>query len=373
MGINSEFFDSKKPAAILKHAVLTRYVRPFVSKVGSTAPGGRVVIMDPYAGPGEYADGAPGSPLLMLQSVESLTGRTLDLLLVEEDKKTHTRLLEVLREHSVQLPHAPYNGDAHKLIDELLTVASGAPLFAFIDPYGLGVTFQDLTQKFLARPAGLGSPATEVLLNFSSEAVRRIAGRLAEPVGTKGREAALERVDEVCGGTWWRDIASAGPDDLGEAVAHAYLEHICKTAGCSGWSVPVYRAPGQKSVYNLVYLTRHPDGMDVFGECISSAAQEWRRATSSSGTLDDDQFFEDAEAKLVEDWHQEILRSVRDAVSGQRSLTPGREMKRAYGESVGLARKRHLRAALRELFQAGEITPEPKGDIHRITFRGLRP
>jgi three-Cys-motif partner protein len=371
MGINNEFFEAKKPAAVLKHAILTNYVPPFVSKVGSTAQGGRVVVMDPYAGPGEYADGAPGSPLLMYEAVKSLQGRTLDLLLVERDPKTYARLREVLERQGVPLLHEPYLGDAHERLDDLLAAAQGAPLFAFIDPYGLGITFKDLVEKVLSRPAGLGNPATEVLLNFSSEAVRRIAGRLTEPDGTPGREATLSRLDEVCGGTWWRGIATAGAEDLGAAVAYEYLDKICKTAHCSGWRISVKRAPGQQSVYNLVYLTRHPHGMHLFGEAASLAAAKWRRAVTESGTLDDDQFFNDSESRLEEEWHNEIVKNVREILEENGHVTPGSETARVYGSSAGLARTKHLRRALRELHGAGELTPAPTGKIERVTFRRL--
>ena len=54
----SKFHEAKQAAAVLKHAVLDRYVTPFASKTGSTSKDGRVAFIDGYAGPGRYADGA---------------------------------------------------------------------------------------------------------------------------------------------------------------------------------------------------------------------------------------------------------------------------------------------------------------------------
>jgi hypothetical protein len=48
------FFESKRAAAVFKHAILSGYVVPFASKTGSSSAGNRVVIVDGYAGAGRY-------------------------------------------------------------------------------------------------------------------------------------------------------------------------------------------------------------------------------------------------------------------------------------------------------------------------------
>lgn len=55
----SQFFVSKKAAAVLKHEILRQYVVPFVSKVGRNATGSRVVYLDGYAGPDVTPTGLP--------------------------------------------------------------------------------------------------------------------------------------------------------------------------------------------------------------------------------------------------------------------------------------------------------------------------
>jgi hypothetical protein len=50
----SQFFKEQRPAAVLKHGILHRYLRVFASKTGSTAPGHRVAYLDGYSGPGQY-------------------------------------------------------------------------------------------------------------------------------------------------------------------------------------------------------------------------------------------------------------------------------------------------------------------------------
>ena len=67
------------------------------------------------------------------------------------------------------------------------TIADGVPFFALLDPCGLGLTFEDIAMKIYGRPNFRYSPGTEVLVNFSADAIRRIGGRLVkEPKGAVG-------------------------------------------------------------------------------------------------------------------------------------------------------------------------------------------
>ena len=69
------FWDEPQGAAIFKHAVLGRYLPTYASKTGSRSAGGRVGILDGYAGKGWYDDGTPGSPALALDTVTRLGAR----------------------------------------------------------------------------------------------------------------------------------------------------------------------------------------------------------------------------------------------------------------------------------------------------------
>lgn len=87
------FFISKNAAAVLKHGILSRYIVPFASKVGSTSEGKRVVVLDGYAGPGRYADGTEGSPALLARSATSVAAfRKLECHFVEQKFKSFNAL-----------------------------------------------------------------------------------------------------------------------------------------------------------------------------------------------------------------------------------------------------------------------------------------
>jgi len=58
------------------------------------------------------------------------------------------------------------------VLDYVIEAADGVPLFLFLDPCELGLEFDQLTELLLRYPAN--RPPTEVLLNFSMDAVRRL-------------------------------------------------------------------------------------------------------------------------------------------------------------------------------------------------------
>ena len=95
----SQFFVSKKAAAVLKHEILRQYVVPFASKVGTNATDRRVVYLDGYAGPGCYKDGTPGSPALVLQFAAKIAAsRTLDCYFVERNREDFKHLKTLVKD-----------------------------------------------------------------------------------------------------------------------------------------------------------------------------------------------------------------------------------------------------------------------------------
>ncbi len=68
MTSHDDFFQKKKPAAVLKHKLLAEYTRVFASMVGSRGRGA-IWIIDGYAGAGAYEDenASRGSRLVVLE------------------------------------------------------------------------------------------------------------------------------------------------------------------------------------------------------------------------------------------------------------------------------------------------------------------
>ena len=146
MGIEN-FFATPQGAAIMKHTVLKGYIRLFVNKLGSTHS--TVHYLDGYAGPGVYGDGSGGSPKLAVD-VATLVQEIRDLrcTFVEKDPLHAEALRDLL---AVELPQATViRGDLRDHVGSIAKACDDSPLLAFIDPFGLGLTY--------ARAAAPGEP-----------------------------------------------------------------------------------------------------------------------------------------------------------------------------------------------------------------------
>ncbi|MFJ5220964.1 three-Cys-motif partner protein TcmP [Streptomyces sp. NPDC088354] len=262
---------------MFKHELLRHYIPPFGGMTGSQSQNRRVVYLDGYAGEGRYENGEPGSAEIALQVAAHHRSRNLDLscFFVEQAPKSFQRLESVVNSYQAQGVSAKaHRGEVDDVLDDVVRQAQGLPLFLFLDPCGLCLPMERLVEV-LAQRRPKGWPATELLMNFSMMAVWRLGGHVKSP---KGNEKSLERFDAVCGGRWWREYFSdptVDKDHATEAVAAEYARRLAKQTGMFVQSVPVTKAPHRKPVYHLVFATRSPYGLWVFGDALARARDAW--------------------------------------------------------------------------------------------------
>lgn len=411
MTANTGFFREQEAPAVLKHGILRRYPVVFASAAGGNAS--RVVLLDGYAGRGKYEDGSPGSPMLLLGAA-SKTGsfRTVECVFVERDRANFTVLSEVVQSHGAGLSCCALQGDLSSHLASILTSASDAALFAFLDPFGTALNYDELTKQILGRPT---RPPTEVLLHFSVNAIRRISGLLRarrEELSDAERKT-IERVDRFLGGEWWQPIALEANDEPGVAtkIAERVVQEYCRRVGtdtASGsFAFPVRDRPGLAPEYFLVLFTRHPYAIWRFNDALSLANVEWQEAWRGKANakeaakvaakvakqraveaeqglmyLFDD--FEVASAAPVAVTHEpfdEAAEAMRWVAVIEQNLTvlfrkgvPFKLMNNTgavYGEVLGEAREKHVAQALKNLHALGisEDTGVGKGIHNRV----LRP
>jgi three-Cys-motif partner protein len=280
----NKFFAAQQGAAVLKLAVLKRYLYPFAMKIGSTAPGRRVVYLDPYAGKGEYDDGSPGSPLLAARTSHQIAeNRILECLYAEEKRPVARRLSEVLA--TVEHPHHVWPRRFEDCLDEMLERTGLAPMFAFLDPFGLTIPFDALAGKVLKR-----SGKTEVLINVSLNGLWHHAGQLnnTSEGGEETRKRSIARLDEAMGGDWWQEVwarhSHAQRRERDEALVTEYVRRLA-TAGGGGWSWWAVDVPDRwegPPAYYLAFMTRSMDGVWLFTDALSGAMDEFEiRAMSA--------------------------------------------------------------------------------------------
>lgn len=283
-GTGGGYWADKALPSVFKHELLRRYLPQFGGMTSRQSQEGRVVYLDGYAGEGRYENGDPASAEIALRVASYLRsgpGLTLECFFSEPQAKSFERLREVIQ---LYLPrgvraHA-HRGEVDSLLDQVVERAARQPLFLFLDPCGL-VLPQDRLVDVLARKRAQQRPATELLMNFSMMAVWRLGGHVRSP---RGNETSLRRFDDVCGGTWWReyfadavsscDVEGAAGDAI-EAVAAEYARRLAGRTEMVVQSVPVSHSPRKRAVYRLVFATRSPYGLWVFGDTVARARTQW--------------------------------------------------------------------------------------------------
>jgi three-Cys-motif partner protein len=401
---HEDFFTRKQAAAVLKHGIVSRYPTIFASMAGYGQH--EVVLYDAYAGPGRYEDGSPGSPLLALQTAQRTKAfRNVRLVFSEEDMDNHTDLHSVLSAEAGDIRWEAIPGNVEGLARQVVAEAGTSPMLTFLDPFGVGMSYQVLTKTLLGRPL---SARTEVLLNINVESVRRIGGRLNENGGKPGAgaEQTLKRVDNFLGDTWWReefrDVRENGSNRTAAAAAEHVVNEFCRrvraATGFESFQVPIRRRPGQVPLFILTLFYRHPVAPWKFNGCVSSANADWRqaclaedleaklKATVASTLFDDDDAVEATfraeqekawqrqEASLEDEWVDEIADNLDGLLMHFGSVDLALHVREVYGETLGLARDKHVIRAWAQLADRQVAIPrntKTQARLERATI--LRP
>jgi three-Cys-motif partner protein len=177
------------PHTAAKHRILQGYLYawlPIMSKFNR-----RLVYVDGFAGPGVYAGGEPGSPILALQafldhSQRDLISAEVVYAFIEEDERRAAQLSEEIarlgklpENISIHLIEGSFQDRFGALLDELEgRGAKLAPTFAFIDPFGYTDAPMSLSGRFLQ------FDRCEVLIYVPMRFVNRF-------VGLDGQENAM--------------------------------------------------------------------------------------------------------------------------------------------------------------------------------------
>ena len=230
-GAGDQYWEQQMLPSVLKHDLLRRYLPRFAGKTG--ARGEDVVYLDGYAGRGRYSDGSPASAEQILQVAENqrTLGINYDLFFYEPSSDSYPVLKKVVDEYVARGVHAEaQKSEVIGALDRVVEASEGKPLFLFFDPCGLGVPFLVLV-KTLTGPRAATWPPTEVLLNFSLEAVRRIAGHVMSPTAN---EQTMARLDEALGGPWWRDIVRDGVTDQAvDEIVRGFMQRLGRPSACA--------------------------------------------------------------------------------------------------------------------------------------------
>lgn len=373
MTSNRNFFESPQAAAIYKHKLVKSYIPAWAGKVGSTSHNNRVVVYDAYSGPGRYENAQPGSPELLVDTALAMAElRSVYTVFSEKERSYCDSLRRLMAEKEV--PSTSYDikqGAVEVHLEDVLTSTGDLPLFVFLDPYGLTVPFERVVHVLTSRdrsgyPTTQDQPKTELLMNFSYEAVRRISGALRSNKEYDAKEGQVRSLDRALGGAWWHEIASDEPEGWVSEVLKGYSERIAERTGYSSITADVADSLTASPVYELILFTRHPDGLWKMMNAMSMARKEWRQwlvdqheqNTGGQAELRGLDWNDDEQA-----WIDEITRNVELLLKKHSGFTVFEKLDKLLGRTLGLARETHIRKALKALYDREVIASPPKGGM----------
>lgn len=401
MGNTDNFFTKKvrRAQSDLKHAILGSYLAAFASKTGSTSVGNRVGFVDGYAGPGEtnhfgvVGEGSPKIALRIAADLSKLARPThLECMFVEQDRN-YFASVDRLAKGATTLAKA-FHGDVKTHLGSALSRFKGIPALVFLDPFGAGLDRETCIKDILGRD---GTAPTELLMNFSLDAIRRTGPWVQKPNGTKGRAAMLNTVDVWLGGDWWQETFEKADLQGDPEAAHAaalkvsseYAKRVHQRTGCGVFPVPMRRAANHKPLFVLMLFFPRSVAVFPYNEAVSLAQEKWREAMweldistamkeldrkPSLGRSHVDAVRSAALADKVQfkaDTISTVKESIRAALDTQNSLSLRTDSGKVFGSAIGTARSLHLRAAWDELTDEGTTQPRDKSlkSLERAVIR----
>src|SRR5437879_13112919 len=101
---DGDCFVGKRPWSLIKDYVLSSYILAYVSKVKGL--GRPIVLIDGYAGPGVFADGQEGSPLIICSAAEKFAKGHYSAHFFNIKREHHEKLGSIIK-------HAGWSHSAH--------------------------------------------------------------------------------------------------------------------------------------------------------------------------------------------------------------------------------------------------------------------
>jgi three-Cys-motif partner protein len=252
----------RPPHTAAKHKLLQTYLGawfPILAKYNR-----RLFYYDAFAGPGEYAGGEDGSPVIALKTLiehdafATMAHTEFVLLFNEQDPACAERLdalVGEIRESTKPWPsnvkvgvtNATFVELTNDMLDDLDSrEARLAPTFAFVDPVGVKATPMEVLRRLTDYPKG------EMLVYFAHEAVLRFCG-----AGNID-----DRLTDLFGTEEYKDASLLNGAQRSQYLHDLYkrqLHEVCTFPYIQSFSMYDLRG---KRVYDLYYCTREPIGLD---------------------------------------------------------------------------------------------------------------
>ena len=273
---------------LAKHEVLRRYLQRFAFIIGSWSES--ITYVDCYSGPwdersAEFADTSFGIAIEQLRAAKRRLGKSIRLrcFFIEKNESAYFKLREFVSQFD-DIEIETRNEVFENCVDDILHfVRADSKTFPFflIDPKGWSIPIEVIRPLLVHKPG-------EVLITFMLEFIRRFVDH---------PEPKIQQTFDMLYGE--NDIAdkfrSLQSEERDDALLLEYLQRVKRAGGFEYASSSLILHPQKaRKHFNLVYLTRHYRGLEVFKEAEKAAMQTMesaravaaQRRRQSSGQLE---------------------------------------------------------------------------------------
>lgn len=258
MAVDFAHYAGREPAFV-KHTFLDKYLPALIGRVGSHYDS--FVYVDGFAGPwksvaGEaFADTSFGIALRHMTAQKEYFGNRnrqvhMKAFLVEKSPTTFAALQKAV-EAFPEIECCPLLGQMEEHVPQMLAgIPKQAFSFALIDPKGF--------PNMEAIMALIRRSHSEALVNFMFDFANRFAGTTLIP--------ALEKWLSTDGATTWREeVDRLSKQEREDKLEQLAVERLRNEAGYTYAPVISVDKPlHDRTLYKLIFLTRHSTGLKVF-------------------------------------------------------------------------------------------------------------
>jgi three-Cys-motif partner protein len=341
------FFDTPTIASLKKHRIVSKYVGGWANIVLPQAKihEGKIMCVDLMCGPGQYLDGTPSIPLLILEHAINTPVLCEYLQTVFNDENPD--FVKALEGHIAQLPgierlkYPPQLRNRRVGRDIIPRVKDiKIPTLFFADPWGYEGVSVDLIE------AALSHWGSDFLFFFNYNRINMHLGSevMNEPINEFFTTERAGRLRQT--------IARLRPAQREEAILKGMKDAIKALNAQVGTFT--YRSPtGNRPTHHLMCVSRHPQGMALFKEI---SAKESTRFDDNVPSLDHNPSAENGQQLLFSPLTA-LEDDLRVAFAGKTDLTPEQIYHQHHNGKPYVLK--NYRQALLNLEQAGVIAVDP--------------
>lgn len=252
-----EFFDEPRDESLIKLRIYEKYLVPWAAKVGSTAKGSTIWVVDGFAGPGSYRDvtETSGSPKLILdharRELERGAKYKIGCVFVEEKLTSWQQLSRTCGQYPDVESHA-IRGDFWDQIEDIIDIVQGQPLLAVVDPFGV----KGMDYVKLARLAN-ASEKCDLIVTFFENAIPRIKPQYPEEIA--------------------RAIGPESPAD--KSPAETFARNLRDETGfLPAGRFPIRQSFDRAKAYELIVLSRNVNAYLIWNDLVTREWQQLRQA-----------------------------------------------------------------------------------------------